>query len=248
MFSKFTIFILGPLQTTVKDFWRMVWQENIAIIVMTTNIRETGTMKCFPYWPTECKEITNVGLYQIQNEKSEKFDSFMITTLTLKKKNHPDTRIIYHAHYLKWPDHGIPSSTKDALAFLEQVEYYRQITMTKAPILLHCSAGIGRTGTFCAIDIGIKKYLEKKIIDIPSTVVKMRTERAGSVQTEDQYLFAHLALMDYIKQQVALQERINESIKSSEADLIDVKYCLFISYFSNFSLFLFFFRCPMKQK
>jgi len=225
--------ILGPLQSTVKDFWRMIWQENIAIIVMTTNIRETGTMKCFPYWPMESKDVTNAGLYQIQNEKSEKFDSFTVTTLTLRKKNNPENRTIYHAHYLKWPDHGIPSNTKDALAFLDTVEYYRQVTKTRAPILLHCSAGIGRTGTFCAIDIGIKKYLEKKIIDIPSTVVKMRTERAGSVQTEDQYLFAHLALMDYIKQQVALQERINESIKSSEADLIDVKYCLFISYFSN---------------
>jgi protein-tyrosine phosphatase len=183
---------------------------------MTTNIRETGTMKCFPYWPTECKEITNVGLYQIQNEKSEKFDSFIVTILTLRKKNNPETRIIYHAHYLKWPDHGIPTNTKDALLFLEKVEYYRQITITKAPILLHCSAGIGRTGTFCAIDIGIKKYLEKKFIDIPSTVVKMRTERAGSVQTEDQYLFAYLALMDFIKQQQALQERINQSNKTTE--------------------------------
>jgi len=214
--------ILGPLQSTVKDFWRMIWQENIVIIVMTTNIRETGTMKCFPYWPAKPKEVLNSGPYQIQNENVEKFDSFTITTFTLRKENHPENRTIYHAHYLKWPDHGIPSNTKDALAFLDRVEYYRQLTMTRAPILLHCSAGIGRTGTFCAIDIGIKKYLEKKIIDIPSTVVKMRTERSGSVQTEDQYLFAHLALMDYIKQQQALQERINESIKSCETDLIDV--------------------------
>ncbi|CAF3353527.1 unnamed protein product [Rotaria sp. Silwood1] len=219
--EKAYIFTQGPLQTTVKDFWRMVWQENVTIIVMTTNIRESGTMKCFPYWPTQSKEITNAGLYQIQNEKSEKFESFIITTLLLRKKNHAETRVIYHAHYLKWPDHGIPSNTKDALLFLDKVEYYRQITSTKGPILLHCSAGIGRTGTFCAIDIGIKRYLEKKTIDIPSTVLKMRTERAGSVQTEDQYLFAHLALMDYIKQQLALQERINETIKSSETDLID---------------------------
>ncbi|CAF2391394.1 unnamed protein product [Rotaria sp. Silwood2] len=219
--EKAYIFTQGPLQTTVKDFWRMIWQENITIIVMTTNIRESGTMKCYPYWPAQSKDVMNAGLYQIHNEKSEKFESFIITTLLLRKKNHAETRIIYHAHYLKWPDHGIPSNTKDALLFLDKVEYYRQITSTKGPILLHCSAGIGRTGTFCAIDIGIKRYLEKNIIDIPSTVHKMRTERAGSVQTEDQYLFAYLALMDYIKQQLALQERINEPIKSSETDLID---------------------------
>ncbi|CAF1611208.1 unnamed protein product, partial [Adineta ricciae] len=69
--EKAYIFTQGPLQTTVKDFWRMIWQENIAIIVMTTNIRETGMMKCFPYWPMETKEVLNAGLYQIQNEKSE---------------------------------------------------------------------------------------------------------------------------------------------------------------------------------
>ncbi len=219
LFNQNTKFsFLGPLESTVKDFWRMVWQENIAIIVMTTNIREKGTIKCFPYWPLESKEILNTGLYQIQNEKSEKFDSFTVTILTLRKKNSSENRIIYHAHYLKWPDHGIPSNTKDALEFLERVDYYRQITMTKAPILLHCSAGIGRTGTFCAIDIGIKRYLEKKIIDIPSTVMKMRTERAGSVQTEDQYVFAYLAMKDFIEQQLS-QERVTD-IDFSEVNIV----------------------------
>ncbi|CAF0844199.1 unnamed protein product [Adineta ricciae] len=206
--EKAYIFTQGPLQNTVKDFWRMVWQENISIIVMTTNIRESGMMKCYPYWPMEASESYTSGLYHIQNEKSEKYDSFVITTLLLKKKNHSEIRTIYHAHYIKWPDHGIPSGTKDALLFLEKVEHYKQLTKTTAPILLHCSAGIGRTGTFCAIDIGIKRYLEEKLIDIPSTVVRMRHERAGSVQTEDQYLFAHLALMDFIKQQRAIQDRL----------------------------------------
>ncbi len=222
LFNKIPNFhFLGPLESTVKDFWRMVWQENIVIIVMTTNIREKGTIKCFPYWPLESKETLNAGIYQIQNEKSEKFDSFTVTILTLRKKYSSEYRTIYHAHYLKWPDHGIPSNTKDALTFLDRVDYYRQITMTKAPILLHCSAGIGRTGTFCAIDIGIKRYLEKKIIDIPSTVVKMRTERAGSVQTEDQYVFAYLAMKDFIEQQLA-QEKANDSSKSTDVDLIEV--------------------------
>jgi len=187
----------------------MIWQENISIIVMTTNIRESGTIKCFPYWPSKTKEYLNTGLYQIQNENSDEYDSFIITKLFLKKKNNFETRTIYHAHYLKWPDHGVPTGTKDALLFLEKVEYYKELTKTKSPILLHCSAGIGRTGTFCAIDIGIKQYLNEKTIDIPSTVVKMRHERAGSVQTEDQYLFAYLALMDFIKDQKTIPETIN---------------------------------------
>jgi protein tyrosine phosphatase len=211
-FSNDNFILLGPLQNTVKDFWRMIWQENITIIVMTTNIRESGTMKCYPYWPLETGEYLNTGSYQIQNEKSDKYDSFVVTTLYLRKKNCSETRTIYHAHYLKWPDHGVPTGTRDALLFLEKVEYYKELTQTKAPILLHCSAGIGRTGTFCAIDIGIKQYLNENIIDIPSTVVKMRHERAGSVQTEDQYLFAYLALMDYIKQH---QENILMNSKKS---------------------------------
>ena len=168
---------------------------------MTTNLRESGTLKCHPYWPSDDDEFLDVGSYQIENMKSEKFDSFLITTLRLRRIDQDEIRTVYHAHYRKWPDHGIPVGTKDALLFLEKVEYYRLLTKTTAPILLHCSAGIGRTGTFCAIDMGIKRYLETKTIDVASTVVKMRHERAGSVQTEDQYLFVHLALMDYIKQQ-----------------------------------------------
>ena len=217
----------------------MVWQENISIIVMTTNIRETGTMKCFPYWPSESKGTLSAGLYQIQNKESDEYDSFVVTTLTLKKKNQPgETRTIYHAHYLKWPDHGVPTGTKDALFFLEKVESYRQQSRTKAPILLHCSAGIGRTGTFCAVDIGIKRYLEKNIIDIASTVEKMRTERAGSVQTEEQYLFAHLAMMDYIKQRQAMDERIQPASIASERDLIQVISDLHIEEAGLYSLSL----------
>lgn len=189
----------------------MIWQENIAIIVMTTNIHEANMIKCYPYWPMKTKEILNAGLYQIENDKSESFESFVMTTLLLKKKNSAEVRTIYHAHYQKWPDHGVPVGTKDALAFLDKVEYYKQLTETKAPILLHCSAGIGRTGTFCAIDIGIKQYLNERTIDIPSTVIKMRQERAGSVQTEDQYLFAYSALMDFIQNE---QKKI--SLSSSD--------------------------------
>lgn len=220
--ARRSLLCVGPLQSTVKDFWRMVWQEGIVIIVMTTNIHETGMTKCFPYWPTETRTAINVGPYQIQNEGAENFGSFVVTTLLLKKKDQRETRTIYHAHYLKWPDHGIPTTTVDALAFLEKVEQYRLMTKTQAPILLHCSAGIGRTGTFCAIDIGIKRYLEKQIVDIASTVHKMRTERAGSVQTEGQYLFAYLAMMDYVRQQQALQERVNEPIKVPDLQLGNV--------------------------
>ena len=206
----------------------MVWQENISIIVMTTNIRESGTVKCFGYWPVEVKQSMNAGLYQIQNDKVDRYNSFVVTTLTLRKRNESDiVRTIYHTHYRKWPDHGVPSGTKEALEFLDKVEAYRRLTMTKAPILLHCSAGIGRTGTFCAIDIGIRRYLEQNIVDMPSTVVKMRTERAGSVQTEDQYVFAHLALMDFIREHQTNHHKPHQSSYVVDSEFTQVKENLF---------------------
>jgi protein tyrosine phosphatase len=191
----------------------MVWQEQISMIVMTTNIRESGTIKCFPYWPRQKHETLPAGLYQIDNEESDQYNSFIVTTLKLRKTTQPnEIRTVYHAHYLKWPDHGVPADTKDALLFLDAVDNYRKRTTTKAPTLLHCSAGIGRTGTFCAIDIGIQQYHNQNMIDMPSTVVKMRTERAGSVQTENQYLFAYSAMKDYIKQD--LDNRQESSVPS----------------------------------
>lgn len=201
LFIKEILLFLGPLPSTVNDFWRMVWQENISVIVMTTNIREAGVVKCFQYWPNEVKRTFDAGPYHIQNETMESYNSFVISRLTLTKVTEPDeeTRTIYHAHYRKWPDHGVPAGTKDALDFLDKINRYRALGDETAPILLHCSAGIGRTGTFCALDISIKRFLDTRTIDIPTIVLKMRTERAGSVQTEDQYLFAHLALMNFIR-------------------------------------------------
>ena len=184
----------------------MIWQEEISVIVMTTNLRESGMTKCHPYWPLNAGDSLSAGPYEVENGDSKHFESFLITVLTLKKRNHPESRTIYHAHYQKWPDHGVPSGTKDALEFLAQVNSYRQSTRTTAPILLHCSAGIGRTGTFCAIDIGIQRFLETKTVDIASTVVKMRQERAGSVQTEDQYVFVYLALKDFINEHQSVEK------------------------------------------
>lgn len=232
---------LGPLPTTIRDFWRMVWQENISVIVMTTNIRESGMVKCHPYWPGEQRQTIDAGLYQIQNEFSERFNSFVVTTLKLRKRNQPDeVRTIYHAHYQKWPDHGVPAGTRDALEFLDRVEFYRQKSKTRAPVLLHCSAGIGRTGTFCAIDIGIKRYLEQKTIDIASTVLKMRHERSGSVQTEDQYVFAYLALMDFIREHHANQQRSVEYLPVLEKHSLEVNlgfnHSLFNREFSSFQI------------
>lgn len=178
----------------------MIWQENISVIVMTTNLRESGMNKCFQYWPSENDVSMINGSYEIKFVKSERFDSFLLTNLTLTKLDLNESRTVYHAHYLRWPDHGVPSTTKEALLFLEKVNECRNLSESKAPLLLHCSAGIGRTGTFCAIDIGIKRFLDTKLIDVPSTVIKMRNERSGSVQTEDQYVFVYAALADFIRQ------------------------------------------------
>ncbi|CAF1495863.1 unnamed protein product, partial [Didymodactylos carnosus] len=186
-----------PLESTAKDFWRMIWQQKSGVIAMTTNVKEGGIPKCFQYWPLENRTRQTYGMYAVTNEEGKPGENFNITKLTIRKKNVDQPLTVYHCHFTKWPDHGIPSGTESALQFLKEVRTLHRKTNLKVPIVVHCSAGIGRTGTFCTIDINIRRFRVEKTVDIPSTVINMRNERAGAVQTEDQYLFCYLALTEF---------------------------------------------------
>ncbi|CAF1262922.1 unnamed protein product [Didymodactylos carnosus] len=207
--AKAYIFAQGPLESTTKDFWRMIWQQKSDVIAMTTNVRENGMQKCFQYWPLEVDNSQTYGMYTVTNDQTDRGENFNITKLTLRKKYTDQSLTVYHCHFTKWPDHGVPSGTGAALEFLEKVRTFHQKTNSKSPIVVHCSAGIGRTGTFCTIDISMRRFRAEKTIDIASTVANMRNERAGSVQTEDQYIFCHLALIDFIQLDEQVQSALN---------------------------------------
>lgn len=189
----------GPLPDTMNDFWRMIWEESIMCIVMTTGLIEGKRRKCDRYWPDTAAQQKQVQYGDVTVEVIDEVDYsgiWVLSTFNVSKGN--ETRQAKHFWYTGWPDHGVPETACDVIEFLRAVK--RETETNTAPILVHCSAGIGRTGTFMAIDIGMQELQsEWRVTDIKGNVEKMRKERGGSVQTPIQYKFIHQALEEYCK-------------------------------------------------
>lgn len=197
----------GPLPTTVADMWRMVWQENSRVIVMTTKEVERGKQKSMRYWPKEqeTKELQVPGgkmfVKTIRETSHAEFvvREFEVTTNTNGKTEGP--RRIYQYHFMIWPDYGVPSDHGTVLNFLQIVNEQQESIPDAGPFIVHCSAGIGRTGTFIVIDMIIDKIKRHGLdceIDIQKTIQMVRSQRSGLVQTEAQYKFVYLAVQQYI--------------------------------------------------
>eukprot|EP00040_Diaphanoeca_grandis_P027353 m.155612 g.155612 ORF g.155612 m.155612 type:complete len:383 (+) comp30944_c1_seq1:53-1201(+) len=185
----------GPKENTMFDFWRMIWEQEVECLVMTTGLVENNRKKCNRYWPE--KGSMEFGFFQIDRIDAVQYPEWITTTLKLTNTQNNKSRIMKHFWYTTWPDHGVPSSAAPVIAFLRAVK--RETINSKAPILVHCSAGIGRTGTFMAIDTGMQQLqCDWRVCDISGTVKKMRKERGGSVQTYIQYRFIHQALLEYV--------------------------------------------------
>lgn len=207
----------GPLDDTCEDFWRMVWQQQTLVIVMTTKVREQRRVKCAQYWPLELNEKFTMSVFEIGNTKVETHENFVITTLELTHLKLGETRTVAHCQFVSWPDHGVPRSASDMIEFLNIVRE-RQTSLVAdlgtnwfghplgPPIIVHCSAGIGRTGTFCTIDISINRLLDNQTVNIKDVVKKIRTQRALSVQMPDQYVFCYLAILEFAMQKKMLPE------------------------------------------
>jgi protein tyrosine phosphatase len=192
----------GPLPGTVGDFWRMVWEQNSKIVVMLTKEVEGGRAKCVKYWPDKDSRI-----YDDIRVSPESIDlsSKQVTTrhLILEHLKTNEKRKVVHYQYKEWPDHGLPSSTK---AFLHLVHSAKRVDKD-GPIVVHCSAGIGRSGTFCAVHALVQKMREElktkgslPPLNIVETVLNLRDQRPGMVQTKEQYMFCYLALQEEFQQ------------------------------------------------
>ncbi|XP_065223090.1 tyrosine-protein phosphatase non-receptor type 9 [Planococcus citri] len=199
----------GPLPKTCADFWRMVWEQHVLVIVMTTRVLERGRVKCAQYWPEEdISEELIFAQFRITNDSVEKFNDYTITGLQITNLETEETREVTHYLFTSWPDYGVPQRAVAMLDFLNKVRQ-GQADMLKdlgdkwaghprgPPIVVHCSAGIGRTGTFCTLDICISRLEDVGLIDIRNTVEKIRSQRAFSIQMPEQYIFCHLALIEY---------------------------------------------------
>ncbi|XP_064459255.1 tyrosine-protein phosphatase non-receptor type 11-like isoform X3 [Ornithodoros turicata] len=211
--NKTYIATQGCLQNTISDFWSMVWQDNTRVIVMTTKEVERGKPKCVRYWPEE-GQTKEYGKFKLQHVTESSTADYTLREFNLSKEGESDPRSVFHYHFTAWPDHGVPSDPGCVLNFLHDVNQRQESIPDSGPIVVHCSAGIGRTGTFIVIDMIVDLIKKQGLaceIDIQRTIQMVRAQRSGMVQTEAQYKFVYLAVEHYIE---TLQQRMLAEQKS----------------------------------
>ncbi|XP_049900500.1 protein tyrosine phosphatase receptor type Db isoform X2 [Epinephelus moara] len=184
----------GPLPETFGEFWRMVWEQHTANIIMMTKLEEKSRVKCDQYWPTRGTET--YGLIQVTLLDTVELATYSVRTFALYKSGSNEKREVRHFQFTAWPDHGVPEHPTPFLAFLRRVKACNP--PDAGPMAVHCSAGVGRTGCFIVIDAMAERIKHEKTIDIYGHVTLMRSQRNYMVQTEDQYIFIHDALLEAV--------------------------------------------------
>uniref|UniRef100_A0A8P4K3M0 Receptor-type tyrosine-protein phosphatase delta n=1 Tax=Dicentrarchus labrax TaxID=13489 RepID=A0A8P4K3M0_DICLA len=184
----------GSLPETFGEFWRMVWEQHTANIVMMTKLEEKSRVKCDQYWPTRGTET--YGLIQVTLLDTVELATYSVRTFALYKSGSNEKREVRHFQFTAWPDHGVPEHPTPFLAFLRRVKACNP--PDAGPMVVHCSAGVGRTGCFIVIDAMVERIKHEKTIDIYGHVTLMRSQRNYMVQTEDQYIFIHDALLEAV--------------------------------------------------
>ncbi|XP_030758828.1 tyrosine-protein phosphatase Lar isoform X5 [Sitophilus oryzae] len=183
----------GPLPDTFGDFWRMCWELKAATIVMMTKLEERTRIKCDQYWPSRGTELYGTCMSVTITDVQE-LATYCIRTFQIQKDGYPEGREVKQLQFTAWPDHGVPDHPAPFLQFLRRV---RSLNPPDAgPIVVHCSAGVGRTGCFIVIDSMLERMRHEKTVDIYGHVTCLRAQRNYMVQTEDQYIFIHDALLE----------------------------------------------------
>ncbi|XP_065926591.1 uncharacterized protein [Magallana gigas] len=204
----------GPKPNTLGDFWRMIWQERVTTIVMVTNLKEGEKLKCSKYWPDKDKPATyGPVLVTLLEEKEYAF--YTTRQLSVYNKELKNTRVVTQYHYTAWPDHGVPEP-------LGLLSFHSHVMNTSAnnsqgPTTVHCSAGVGRTGTYIALDALFQMGKGKGIVNVAEFVAKMRQNRVSMVQTYEQYITIFLALNEIFKAPIKADSMAEFSSKANKA-------------------------------
>ncbi|XP_076869083.1 receptor-type tyrosine-protein phosphatase H-like [Brachyhypopomus gauderio] len=188
----------GPLPCTVSDFWRMVWEQKSQIIVMLTNCTENGRIKCEQYWPLDYTPCV-YGNLQVTVTSEHKETSWTLREFVVRNKSTCEEQTVTHFHFTAWPDHGVPRATHDLIQFRGVIRQHMESFPFMGPTVVHCSAGVGRTGTLIALDILLQQLEKEAAVNIAGCVHRMRLSRPLMVQTEAQYVFLHQCIMDSLR-------------------------------------------------
>ncbi|XP_014366248.2 tyrosine-protein phosphatase non-receptor type 1 isoform X1 [Papilio machaon] len=225
--DKKYILTQGPLGSTVGHFWLMVWEQNSRGIVMLNKIIEKNECKCFYYWPQgtgeEFKLVLNDVKLTVEQISETENPGYFTRLFKIVDMETLEYRLVSHYHYITWPDFGVPSSPMAFLDFLLTVQKSGTLDPEAGPPVVHCSAGIGRSGTFCLVDacLSIIEKEGQKYIDIQQMVLEMRKSRMGLIQTADQLRFAYRAIIEgnkKLQQKYTMEESIYSEVVEVEEE------------------------------
>nr|XP_020015111.1 receptor-type tyrosine-protein phosphatase beta isoform X1 [Castor canadensis] len=199
----------GPLPGTKDDFWKMAWEQNVHNIVMVTQCVEKGRVKCDHYWPAD-QDSLYYGDLILQMLSESVLPEWTIREFKICSEEQLDAhKLIRHFHYTVWPDHGVPEATQSLIQFVRTVRDYINRTPSVGPTVVHCSAGVGRTGTFIALDRILQQLDSKDSVDIYGAVHDLRLHRVHMVQTECQYVYLHQCVRDVLRARKLRNEQEN---------------------------------------
>ncbi|XP_069121029.1 receptor-type tyrosine-protein phosphatase epsilon-like [Argopecten irradians] len=199
---------------TVLDFWRMIFQKNIKVVVMITNIIEDNIVKCTQYWPDTKQGRVCYGSFVLEIIETREFADYVIRTIKITTRHSSSHRFIYLFEFCSWPDHGVPSDPIPLLDMRNKVRDYRG--NDKNPLLVHCGSGVSRTGSYIAIDALLEQYEAEGRISVFSFIRKMRKDRVTMVRTLKQYVFIYEAIFE---ERVAGNTRVGPDLKSRYHEL-----------------------------
>lgn len=194
----------GPIRTTLDEFWAMVWENDVRVISMVTKTSEGGREKVYQYWPKAVGESGNFRAWVVTLTAEEDRGAYIARTLVMKDTVSSDERTIRHFQFVVWPDHGVPEETAPLISFRNEVRTALNDAGDCGPLVVHCSAGVGRTGAFIVADIQLEKYANERQIDIFHCLTILRQFRCKLVQMPQQYVFAHQVIVDAIVQMVCV--------------------------------------------